>query len=131
MSINRRMDEEDMVSSTLDYQSTFVWSCVLCLVTSCVLIFCDPMDSSLPGSFVHGDSLGKNTRVGCHVLLQGILPTQGSNPGLPHYRQILHHLSHQGSPRILEWVAYPFSRGTSQPRNQTGASYIAVKFFTS
>jgi len=45
-----------------------------------------------------GDSPGKNTGVGCHALLQGIFPTQGSNPALPHCRQILHHLSHQGSP---------------------------------
>ena len=44
----------------------------------------------------------------CHALLQGIFPTQGSNPGLPHCRQILCCLSYQGSPRILEWVAYPF-----------------------
>ena len=41
--------------------------------------------------------------------LQGIFPTQGSNPGLPHCGQILYQLSHKGSPRILEWVAYPFS----------------------
>ena len=50
-------------------------------------------------------------------LLQGIFTTQGSNPGLPHYRQLLHQLSHKGSPRILERVAYPFSSGSSQPRN--------------
>ena len=56
---------------------------------------------SLPGSSVHGDSPGKNTGVGCHALLQGIFPAQGSNPGLPHCRQILYRLSHQGSPRIL------------------------------
>ena len=36
-----------------------------------------------------------------------------TNPGLPHCRRILYCLSHQGSPRILEWVAYPFSRGSS------------------
>ena len=48
----------------------------------------------LPGSSVHGDSPGKNTGVGCHALLQGIFPTQGSNPGLPHCNQILYHLSH-------------------------------------
>ena len=41
------------------------------------------------------DSPGKNTGVGCHSLLQGIFPTQGSNPGLLHYRQVLYHLSHQ------------------------------------
>ena len=35
----------------------------------------------------------------CHSLLQGIFPTQGSNPGLLHYRQILYYLSHQGSPK--------------------------------
>ena len=40
---------------------------------------------------------GKNTGVGCHALLQGIFPTQGLNPGLLHCRQILYHLSHQGS----------------------------------
>ena len=39
------------------------------------------------------------------TVLQGIFPTQGSNSGLPHWRWILYHLSHQGSPRILEWVA--------------------------
>ena len=70
-------------------------------------------------------SPGKNTGVGCHALLQGIFPTQGSNPGLLHCRQILW-LSHQGSPRILEWVTHPFSRGSSQPRNRTGVSYTAA-----
>ena len=48
-------------------------------------------------------------------LLQGIFSTQGSNPGLPYCRRILYQLSHQGSPRILEWVGYPFSSGSSQP----------------
>ena len=43
------------------------------------------------------DSPGKNTGMGCHSLLQGIFPTQGLNPGLLHYRQILCHLNHQGS----------------------------------
>ena len=55
----------------------------------------------------------KNTGGGYHSHLQGIFPTQGSNSGFPHYRQILYCLSHQGSPRKLEWVAYPFSRGSS------------------
>ena len=62
------------------------------------------MNCNLSGSSVHGDSPGKNTRVGCHALLQGIFPTQGWNPGLPHCKQILYLLSHQGCPRILEWV---------------------------
>ena len=55
----------------------------------------------------------KNSGVGSLSLLQGIFPTQESNQGLLHCRQILCCLSHKGSPRILEWVAYPFSRGFS------------------
>ena len=62
---------------------------------------------------------------------RGILPIQGSNPGLLHCRQILYQLIHQGSPRVLEWVAYPFSRGSSWTRNQTGVSCIVGRFFTS
>ena len=56
--------------------------------------------------------------MGSLSLLQEIFTTQGSNPGLLHCRQILYRLRHQGSPRILEWVAYPFSKGSSRPRNQ-------------
>ena len=48
------------------------------------------------------NSPGKNTGMGCYFLLQGIFPTQGLNPGLPHYRQILYHLRHQGSPRAWQ-----------------------------
>ena len=60
------------------------------------------------------DSPGQNTGVASLSLLQGIFPTQGSNPGIPQCRQILYQLSHQESPRILEWVAYSFSSGSSQ-----------------
>ena len=60
----------------------------------------------------------------------GDLPTQGSNPGLPHCRWILYQLSHKGSPRILEWVACPFSSRFSQYRNWTGVCCIAGGFFT-
>ena len=102
---------------------------VQCLVTQSCPTRCDPMDCSLPGTSVHGDSPGKNTGVGRHAFLQGIFPTQGSNPGLPHGKGILYHLSHQRSPRILEWVAYPF-RGSSRPRSQTGLFCIAGGFFT-
>ena len=68
----------------------------------------------------------------CHLgrLLQGILPTRGSSPGLLHCRQNLYQLNHQESPRILEWVVYPFSRRSSRPRNGTGFSCIAGGFFT-
>ena len=103
---------------------------VLCLITQLCLTLCNPVDCSPPGSSVHGDSPGKNTGVGCHALLQGIFLTQGSNPGLLNCRWLLYHLGPQGSPRILEWIAYPFSRRTSQPRNQTGVSCIVGRFFT-
>ena len=76
------------------------------------------------------NSPGQTTGVGSLSLLQGIFPTQGSNPGLPHCRQILQQLNHKGSPRRLEWVAYPFSSGSSQPRNWTGVSCIAGGVFT-
>ena len=77
------------------------------------------------------NSPGQNTGVGSLSLLQGIFPTQGSNPGLPYSRWILYQLSHQGSPRILEWVAYPFSSRSSRPRNRTGVSCIPGGFFAS
>ena len=83
---------------------------LLCLVTQLCLTLSNPMDCSPPGSSVYGDSPGKNAKVGCHALLQGIFPTQGLNPGILHCRWILYRLSHQGNPRILEWVAYPFFR---------------------
>ena len=76
------------------------------------------------------NSLGQNTWVGSCSLLQGTFPTQGSDPGLPHCRQILYQLSHKGSPRILEWVACPFSRGSFWPRNWTKVSCIVGRFFT-
>ena len=64
------------------------------LSPSVMTTLCDPMDYSFS---VHGESPGKNTGVGCHAVLEGIFPTQGLNPGLPHCRQILYRLSRQGS----------------------------------
>ena len=53
---------------------------------------CDPH-----GPYSPWNSPGQNTGVGSLSLLQGIFPTQGSNPGLLHCRQILYQLSHKGS----------------------------------
>ena len=75
-------------------------------------------------------SPGQNTGVGSHSFLQGIFPNQGMNQGLPCCRQILYQLSHKGRPRILEWVAYPFSSGSFWPRNQTRVFCIVGGFFT-
>ena len=71
-----------------------------------------------------------NTGVGRLSLLQGIFLTQESNWGLLHCRQILYQLSYQGSPRIMEWIAYPFSSRSSRPKNWTRVSCIASGFFT-
>ena len=82
---------------------------------------CDPMDYSSPWY-----SPDQNTGV-----VIGIFPTQGLNPGLLHCKWILYQLSHQGSPRILEWVAYLFFSGSSWLRNLTRVSCITSGFFTS
>ena len=88
-------------------------------------------DSLWPhGLYSPWNSPGQNTGVGSLSLLQGTFPTQGSNTGLWHCKWILYQLSHQGTSRILEWVAYPFSSGSSPPRNQTRVSCIAGGFFT-
>ena len=103
------------------YHLTSIGFVVLCLVAQSCATLCNPTDCSPPGSSVHGDSPGKNTGVVCHALLQGIFLTQGLKPHLFHCRQILYHLSHQESPRILEWVAYPFSRGSFWPGIKPGS----------
>ena len=82
------------------------------------------------GLYSPWNSPGQNTGVGSLFLLQGIFPTQGSNPGLLHCRWILYQLNHKGSPRKLKWVAYPFSSRSSPPENQTRFSCIASGFFT-
>ena len=76
------------------------------------------------GLYSPWNSPGQNTGVGSLSLLQRILPTQGSNPGLLHCRWIPYQLSHKGSPRILEWAAYPLSRKSSRPRSRTRISVV-------
>ena len=83
----------------------------------------DSLSSRSPGK-------PKNTGVGSLSLLQGIFLSQELNWGLLHCRWILHQLSHKGSPRTLDWVAMPSSRGSSQPRDQIQVSHIAGRFFT-
>ena len=63
------------------------------------------------------NSPGLHTGVGSLSLLQGIFPTQGLNPDLPYCRRIFYQLSHKGNPRMLQWVGYSFSRGSSRPSN--------------
>ena len=70
------------------------WDSTMYAHAQSCLTLCDPMDCSPPG-FSVSRILQKHTGgVVCHFLLQGIFPTQGSNLGLLHCRQILYHLSH-------------------------------------
>ena len=92
---------------------------MLSLVTQLCLTLCDPMDYSPPGSSVHGDSPGKNTGVGCHALLQGIFPTQGLNPGLPHCRQNL------GDPSSIPGLERSAGEGIGYPLQYFWASLVA------
>ena len=86
------------LQSNFGFISLVLW---LYLVTQLCLTLCNPMDCSPPGSSVYRDSPGKNTGVGCYALLQGIFPTQGLNPGLPHCRQILLPCEPQGKPSLI------------------------------
>ena len=89
---------------------------------------CSVVSDSLWPHYDPWNSPGQNTGVGSLFLLQGVFPTQGLNPGLPHCRQILCQLSHKESPRILERVACPFSSESSRPRNGAGVSCTAGGF---
>ena len=111
---------------TKDSLYEYTYMKVKVLLAQWCLTLCDPMDCGLCPWY----SPGQNTGVGSYSLLQGIFLTQGSNPVLPHCRQILYQLRLKGSPRILEWVAYPFPSRYSWPRNWTGVSCIAGGFFT-
>ena len=76
-------------------------------VAQLCLTLCDTMDSPW-------NSLGQNAGVGSLSLLQGIFPTQGSNPGLLHCRQILYQLSYNGSPRITMYMLLTIVYNSSQ-----------------
>ena len=86
---------------------------------------------SLPGHSIHGILQARILEWVACSFLHGIFPTQGSNPDLPNCKQILYCLSYQGGPKILEWVTYPFSSGSSRPRNWTRISCNAGGFITS
>ena len=103
----------------------WVWVFVCLFFKKCI-----SLDSCHLAWYSPWNSPGQDTGVGSLSLLQEIFPTQGLNPGLLHCRQVLYQLSHTGSPRILAWVACPFSSGSSRPRNRTRISCIAGGFFT-
>ena len=109
-------------------QASFNFMAAVTVSESCSVVFHSLWPDGLHSPW---HSSGQNTAVGSLSLLQGIFPTQGSIPGLLHCRWIIYHLSHKGNPRIQEWVAYPFSSGSPQPRNLTGVSCLAGGFTSS
>jgi len=129
-----------------NYISALVAHCSMCLfpqlnyslASSAVFrcCYCCLVAKSCPallrphGLYSPWNSPDQNAGIGSLSFLQGIFPTQGWNPGPSQCRPILYQLSHKGSPRILEWLAYSFSSRFFQPRNQTGVSCIAGGFFT-
>ena len=78
------------------------------------------------GLYSPWNSPGQNTAVGSLSILQGNFPTLGLNPDLPHCRRILHQLSHKERPRMLEWVAYPFSGNLPDPGIELGSPALQV-----
>ena len=119
--ISQFLGNSESSKTRLDEQAEIVRS------KSCSVVSDSLSDYGLYSSW---NSPGQNTGVGSLSLLQGIFPTQGSNPGLPHCRRILCQLSHKESPRILEWVVDSFSSRSSQPRNWIEVSCIVGGFFT-
>ncbi|CAN0153961.1 unnamed protein product [Rangifer tarandus platyrhynchus] len=99
----------------------------MCLVAWLCLTLCDPMDCSLPGSSVHGDSPGKNTGVGSHTLLQGIFPAQRFEPRSPALLAGSLPSEPPGKCKNTEMLAYPFSRGPGKPSRETGSEEILFK----
>ena len=105
----------EICSLCMDVYLVYIWrSC--CLVTKLHPTLLQPH-----GLYSPWNSPGQNTGMGSLFLLQGIFPTHGSNPGLLQCRWILYQLSHKGGPRILEWVAYPFSSNLPNPGMELGS----------
>ena len=98
------------------------------IVSQLCLTLCNTTDCSLAGSSIHGIL---QARILEWVAMPSSRGSLQAKDQIQVCKQILYHLSHQGSPRILEWVVYPFSRGSSRPRNQTGVSSTAGGVFTS
>ena len=79
--VNKEVTTEKVIfQASMSYAQCYIILGLCCAWSLSHVQLCNPMDSSPPGSSVHGDSPGNNTGAGCHSILQGIFQTQGSNP---------------------------------------------------
>ena len=85
------------------------------------------MDCSLPGSSVHWDSPVKNTGVGCHVLLQGVFPTQGMNPGLDVIEMAYFFKPHEQISAGFKHLFYSFLTSLSLPGIEKSGALLWIK----
>ena len=109
-----------LVITVLYWLMSNVWSAIVSYILSAILILSERMVNLTPLLRLTG------TGVGCHSLLQGIFPTQGSNPGLLHCRQVLYCLICQGSP-IYKHVHIP----KANPARSQGSALVCAHSFLS
>ena len=124
---------EDPGSHTVEKAHTVPWGKYKCTYMKAKVAQSCPTPHDPMGHTVHGILQARIWQWAVWIVFpcsRGIFLTQRWNPGLLHGRWILYQLSHKVSPRILEWVAFPFSSRFSQPRNWTGVSCIAGGFVT-
>ena len=105
------LKESDMTEQLNNSNSYY--KVVLCFVTHSCPTLCNPMDCSPPGSSVHGDFAGKNTKVGRRAFLQGIFPIQELNPDLLQLQADSLLTEPPGKPKNTGVGSLSFSRGSS------------------
>ena len=106
-----KKETADLNDSIDQMELTNIYCMYVCILYESHSVASDALQPH--GLYIPWNFPGQNSEVGSLSLLHGIFPTQGLNPGAPHCREVLYQLSHKGSPRILEWVVYPFSSGSS------------------
>ena len=98
----------------------------MCVLSRSVMSdFATPWAAAHQAPLSMGILQGTNTRVGCHAFLQGIFPTEGSNPGLPHCRWMLYCLSYQGRTKARkEFVKRKYSSINSYTKVENIWSWV-------
>ena len=120
-----------ILAKITESQGDQIMCAMLCLIAQSCLTLCDPLDCSLPGSSVHGDSPGKNTGVGCMPSSRGSSEPSDKTQASHIAGGFFTNWAMREAQEYWSGVACHFSRGSSRLRNWTGVSCIAGGFFTS